>query len=576
MVAAAFMRRVTGLVDGELESLLARPVEESSVGVGHRQLIRQVKTAVSAHLNEHSAWHRSASAIADVAAWTTALRAQQDSTGLFSGSGNLASPPDSSFTVNDMAVVRRLVSTRGGGSDPAMATETLRQLGTDLDELMVTSTPALLAGGVHTANHRWELAAALAQLDALRPQPGVRARLEVWLAEGVDVDQDGLYSERSPNYAARVTNPCLLGLAGHLDRPDLLAIVHRNLHAHAPLIDVDGRVETVHSRRQDQGRPFSAEPFALQYRRFALLDGCQLCAQVAARTDALVQTEAGGILAELLLEPALAGPLPASEPSRTLAPGHHVYGSAGLVKVISAAGVATIYGGSDAPRAGRIASGLACDPTFLRWRHGEALLDSVRLSRNFFGLGPFRGDGVEVAPSADQDGGSSYRLQERLSAAYYQPLEAEHRRSTGDYPLEFEGRFASAMGFTQRHRDEVHLQTQLLVSAAEHAVTVQAEFLGAETSFAVELAFWPGGVLEGVRPLPEVDCYELVDGFGSYRVGEDTITFGPGPGSAADRPPGYDPGESYTFVNGTDAKSGPRVYLTGRTPGRFILLLRGG
>jgi hypothetical protein len=35
----------------------------------------------------------------------------------------------------------------------------------------------------------------------------------------------------------------------------------------------------------------------------------------------------------------------------------------------------------------------------------------------------------------------------------------------------------------------------------------------------------------------------------------------------------YEPGEVYTFLRGTDAVGGVRVYVTGRTPGRHTLLV---
>jgi hypothetical protein len=37
---------------------------------------------------------------------------------------------------------------------------------------------------------------------------------------------------------------------------------------------------------------------------------------------------------------------------------------------------------------------------------------------------------------------------------------------------------------------------------------------------------------------------------------------------------GYLPGEDYTYLGGTDALGGPRVYLTGTTPGRAEVVLR--
>ena len=63
---------------------------------------------------------------------------------------------------------------------------------------------------------------------------------------------------------------------------------------------------------------------------------------------------------------------------------------------------------------------------------------SVRLSREFFGLGPFRAQEMSVA-------GDRVLLHEEVSAAYYQPLPAASLRADGRYGLEHEGRFAAAM-----------------------------------------------------------------------------------------------------------------------------------
>jgi hypothetical protein len=368
-----------------------------------------------------------------------------------------------------------------------------------------------------------------------------------------------------------VSNPCLVTLAEHLDRPDLLEVVHRNLHAVAGLTDDDGSVESVHSRRQDQNRRCWVGPFALQYRRFALLGGCRACARSAALAEPFLRHGSVAALAELLAEPALADPLPelGSVVDAEVVVSH--YPSAGLVRRRQQGSSMTVYGGSDVPQHRRIASGLACNPTFLRWRAGNVLLDSVRLSRNFFGVGPFRSDGLELG---DQGERGQYRLHERVTAAYYQTLPRESWRSDGRYELEHEGRFAAAMSFSSRRPDEVWLESDLVVTADRTSVSVEAQLSGVETSYAYELSFEPGGVLAGVLPLPEPGCYQLVHGVGSYRIGADEITFGPGGGGGEDQPAVYEPGEAYSFLGGTDAKAGVRVYLTGRTPSRHTLLLQ--
>ena len=82
-----------------------------------------------------------------------------------------------------------------------------------LEQVLRKAGPAIAAGGVHTPNHRWEIAAALARTHHLFPDRRYAARIDDWLDEGIDATPDGIYSERSSTYASEVTNHCLLAIA---------------------------------------------------------------------------------------------------------------------------------------------------------------------------------------------------------------------------------------------------------------------------------------------------------------------------------------------------------------------------
>ena len=99
---------------------------------------------------------------------------------------------------------------------------------------------------------------------------------------------------------------------------------------------------------------------------------------------------------------------------------------------------------------------------------------------------------------------------------------------------------------------------------------------GPATSLTIELCFRSGGELTGVDPDPAggVDNFQLVSGEGSYTVGTDTITFGPGNGSGLKQPIAMDPGEKYTYLGGSLVPAGLRVYITGEVPFRYTLSLR--
>jgi hypothetical protein len=88
----------------------------------------------------------------------------------------------------------------------------------------------------------------------------------------------------------------------------------------------------------------------------------------------------------------------------------------------------------------------------------------------------------------------------------------------------------------------------------------------------VELAFRPGGELEGAFQELPGKVYLLKEGSGKYRVGNDTIEFGPG---QAEHQLLRLSGHSYTAHGAELRASGTCVYITGFTPFRRVLTIRG-
>ncbi len=494
------------------------------------------------------------------------LEQLQGPTGLFDGT-NLCSPPDSAFTLNDACIalgIIRALETPG---------EALADAEARLAGIISRATGALVSGGVHTPNHRWELSAALARINALQPRQDIADRIDEWLAEGIDQLPDGMYSERSALYASAVTNPSLLAIADHAGRPGLLDHVRRNLTAFLPWFNPDGTLESVFSRRQDQWMDFEAAPFLPLYRRLASQDANPDFAAAAAWLGTLPLHEPAKQLALLRLDPWMGAALPDAPPSDAMFPGvltpaGAVLETCGAYRFRTGGAVTTVYGGCDNVVPG-VVSGLASNPTFLRFAQGAAVLSGVRLSRSFFDLGPFR------SQHTVRDG-ATVRLSEALSANFYLPLPAARRRDDGVYALGHEGRFSASMDFPGRPTVVHRLGTEIAVRAEEGQTVLELDFDGADTAFALELTFRPGGVLDGVIPAAGTPgAFQLVDGTGSYRVGADTIEFGPGLPAHPDTPPSYNPGENYRYLAGTNASDGVKVFITGRTAGSHRLILRG-
>ena len=560
----AFLAQVAAEADQEVTAFLATH-DDDVRALAHRPAMARVLALAAVYTEPGSGYYRQESLAAAIRQCLDRLETLQGPTGLFDGT-NLSSPPDSAFTLNDMCLAVRLV--RSAETPDTLLAEVEGRL----QAIIARSVDAMVAGGVHTPNHRWELSAALAQINALQPRQDIGARIEQWLAEGIDQLPDGMYSERSALYATAVTNPSLLTIADTTGRAGLLDHVRRNLTAFLPWFNADGTVESVFSRRQDQWMEFGAAPFLHLYRRLAAQDGRADFAAAAAWLARFPLHEPAKLLALTRLDPWLPAALPAGPTSDAalpapLTPGEADLASCGVYRFRAAGSVATVFGGCD-PLVPGVGSGLATNPTFLRFTHGAAVLSDLRLSRSFFDLGPFRS-----SHTVRQDG--ALVLAEQLEASFYQPLPPEKQRPDGIYALEHEGRFSAGMEFSSRAADAHRLATEVRIEAADGQVGLDVGFKGTNTAFALELTFRPGGVLDGVEPAGAPGTFQLVSGTGTYRVGADVIEFGPGLPADPDAPAAYNPGESYRYLGGTNAAAGTKVYITGRTSGVHRFTLRG-
>ncbi len=123
-----------------------------------------------------------------------------------------------------------------------------------LKAYLLAGAEAVLLGEAYTANHRWAAAAAaLAAVHVLWPNDRYRKKIDAYLADGFDIDEDGYWNqERSSNYNI-VANAGVLQLADALDRPDLLKLVQRNLDFVIHFLQPNGEMDTSFSHRQDRG-----------------------------------------------------------------------------------------------------------------------------------------------------------------------------------------------------------------------------------------------------------------------------------------------------------------------------------
>lgn len=414
---------------------------------------------------------------------------------------NFSSPPDTGFVVHTVATA-------------AVLAQRARER-----ELLVLAAPflhkaaaGLVVGGIHTPNHRWVVSQALAQVNEIFPNPDYVRRIDQWLAEGIDLDADGQYTERSTSVYNTVSDRAFLVMGIKLKRPELFEPVRRNLEAMLYLLHPGYEVVTEISRRQDRNQRADMGGYWLPLRYLAMRDANGRFAALAAHYDAERAS-----LAWLMEYPEMNGALPAPAPlpdnfERPLP-------SIDAVRLRRGAVSATVLGG---------------DSIFFTFRRGGAVVNAVRFASAFFGKGQFVPGKLER-----QDG--SWVLRQQLEAPYYQPLPQKVP------PAEW-----AALRARRKQTQICRLRQSATVTENSGSFRLRLTAEGTRgVPLAVEISLRSGGRIEGAA-----DGGVLSSGYATYTLGEDTVRFGPGLGE-----------HRYTQVRGADDKlPGLSVYLTAFTP----------
>ncbi len=535
--AGPFVARLTAANDALIPDLLRRQDASGAVIDQHgipnvHDAAKLLSVLAAARHAPDSQHHRDRSLLEPLErAAAYLLSAQHDDGTIDYIATNFHSPPDTAFVVETIAGVASLLH-----RDRDDAEASLRD---SLDRFLRRAGDALVVGGVHTPNHRWVVCAALARINERFPHARYVARIDQWLAETIDLDPDGQYTEKSTSVYSPVVNRALLTVARLLDRPALREPVRRNLTMTLYYIHPDGEVVTEASKRQDKYQRGSMARYYYSYRTLARLDGDGRFAAMAAQIERTAEAQLTGELLTFLEEPEFGEDLPAERPLPT-----------DYAKIFAYSHLARIR------RGGISGTVLAQNSTLFSLRKGAAALEAVRLASAFFGKGQFTGEELVVR----EDG---YHLEQELTGPYFQPLSAdqiaggEHVRMAPNGTLAVGGRAARAQSNIQ------HLVSRVAVSENGGRFCLAFDISGSKgVPVALELAFRHGGRLEGVEPADGVaDAFLLKSGTGRYTAGADTITFGPGHA-----------GHAWTQLRGALPKwDGQSVYVTGFTPFRLNL-----
>jgi len=478
------------------------------------------------------------------------LLKEQYSDGTLDAGGNRQSPPDTAFILEYICPAAAILKSNKQAD--------LVLLKDKLKKFILNAGEAMITGGVHTPNHRWVICAALANINSLYPDARYIRRIDEWLAEGIYMNDDGHYSERSGIYSA-VIDKALITMARLLNRPQLLDIVHKNLTTYFYYTEPNGDLITVDSKRQDQFMNLKVTNFYLPYRYMAIRTHNPMFAYMADTIENLpdfTNDILSNSLAFFMENDDLLKQISAE--GKVVNDFEKFFAISNLARIRRGKTSATLFGGNDKPI--MIVSGRSSNPNFLMYRKGDAILKYMRLSTSFFRMGYFSSDGIIKE-------GNKYILKETKEADYYQPLAEEFRKADGDYKLSEspDGRFWNKMDFDSRTKSNVKKQVAVIEITEENG-TLNLDFKvdgPPNVEVTIEMCFKEGSNITGAT-LDEKKNYFLKSGLGALSVGTDTIQFGPGKCEHLNIE-NLD-SEEYTYHQGSLRTNGEHVYITGFTP----------
>ncbi len=256
-------------MDARLEGVLARQIMEEgdprfggfwteSFHVEPRQSGFFLGEMIAAYCTPDSSWYlhpRMEKAIRAVIAY---MDAHQRPDGCFDLTPcNYASPPDTAFMVNALLngwwVLEKC---------RAQEADFIRE---PVYRLIDSTSRGIAAGGFHTPNHRWAISSCLLCCEKITGNKALGERAREYLREGLDINEDGEFAERSAGNYNQVNDDQMIRLYIATGDSIYLEAAAKNLEMMYCYFDPDASVFTNNSTRQDLGKKVYSESYYILY-----------------------------------------------------------------------------------------------------------------------------------------------------------------------------------------------------------------------------------------------------------------------------------------------------------------------
>ena len=163
---------------------------------------------------------------------------------------NFDSAPDTAFTVNALLDALSILRVSGLPERDALRRSWL--------DVMERACEGICTAGFHTPNHRWAIASCLlgvaAETGSGEKAERFRTVASRYLAEGLDISEDGEFAERSSGTYNAVNDDQMVRLYRLTGDSVYLEAARKNLELMLCFMEPDGTVFTMNSTRQDHGQ----------------------------------------------------------------------------------------------------------------------------------------------------------------------------------------------------------------------------------------------------------------------------------------------------------------------------------
>lgn len=288
--------------------------------------------------------------------------------------------------------------------------------------------PGLLVSGFHTPNHRWVHTAALfhAYNTLKKKDERYTALAGKYLAEKIDIDENGEFSERSAGMYSAVSDRALCEIAVQANMPALFDHVRKNLLLVYQFIEKGSLIFTQNSRRKDKGEVGSNTLF--DFERYG-----DICLTAYANTHDPIFLQ---ILASALRQRQSANPPTFGFETFMLYP-ELAESTVDLAEIPSLDSDFHIFQPKShivrAKQNGIVYSILARNPDFLHITVGNISVHA-RMCSSFFAKAQFLPDNIE------QIGDRKYRMTFRTEADYKRPFDVPPQGSENYWSMDYSAR----------------------------------------------------------------------------------------------------------------------------------------